>query len=438
MAVDVGNVCFLAFFLVLVILYGLFTEYATPAEVSRYAFFQDVHVMIFIGFGFLMTFLHKSGFTAVSHSYFVAVLTVLWAILVRCFFTVAFSEHAKWETLKLNVEHLITADFAAGAVLISFGAVLGRFSATQLLVMSILEVVVFCVNEAILVERFKISDIGGSMVIHTFGAYFGLCMSWAWTFSDTKHQQKDRSNNRSNKQSDTMAMIGTLFLFCFWPSFNGALAGTNSQDRAILNTYLSICSSCFVSFLVCSLTDEKNKFRMVEIQNSTIAGGVAVGTVADMLTAPCGAMLIGGVCGGVSVLGYYYVTPVLHSKFGVEDTCGIHNLHGMPGIIGAIVGMIVSALEQDGKYENGTLGEVFAGRFDEEGHLVRSASEQAAFQCAALFATLGMALPGGTATGVVMRILPDLDGFYHDGQEYEVPDTPVKSAHVAEQDVGEA
>ena len=79
MAVDVGNVCFLAFFLVLVILYGLFTEYATPAEVSRYAFFQDVHVMIFIGFGFLMTFLHKSGFTAVSHSYFVAVLTVLWA-----------------------------------------------------------------------------------------------------------------------------------------------------------------------------------------------------------------------------------------------------------------------------------------------------------------------------------------------------------------------
>merc|ERR1719383_834708 len=222
------------------------------------------------------------------------------------------------------------------------------------------------------------------MVIHTFGAYFGLCMSWAWTFSDTKHQQKDRSNNLSNKQSDTMAMIGTLFLFCFWPSFNGALAGTNSQDRAILNTYLSICSSCFVSFLVCSLTDEKNKFRMVEIQNSTIAGGVAVGTVADMLTAPCGAML-GGVCGGVSVLGYYYVTPVLHSKLGVEDTCGIHNLHGMPGIIGAIVGMIVSALEQDGKYENGTLGEVFAGRFDEEGHLVRSASEQAAFQCAGRF-----------------------------------------------------
>ena len=49
-----------------------------------------------------------------------------------------------------------------------------------------------------------------------------------------------------------------------------------------------------------------------------------------------------------------------------------------------------------------------------------------------------MALLGGTATGVVMRILPDLDGFYHDGQKYEVPDTPVKSAHVAEQDVGEA
>eukprot|EP00450_Noctiluca_scintillans_P013592 CAMPEP_0194491752 /NCGR_PEP_ID=MMETSP0253-20130528/10526_1 /TAXON_ID=2966 /ORGANISM="Noctiluca scintillans" /LENGTH=435 /DNA_ID=CAMNT_0039332525 /DNA_START=255 /DNA_END=1562 /DNA_ORIENTATION=+ len=435
MAFAVANVCFLAFFGVLVILYGLFTEYATPAEVSRYAFFQDVHVMIFIGFGFLMTFLHKSGFTAVSHSYLVAVLTVLWAMLVRGFFTIAFSEHAKWETLKLNLEHLVTADFAAGAVLISFGAVLGRFSATQLLVMSILEVVVYSVNEAILVERLKIADIGGSMVIHAFGAYFGLSVSWAWAVRDTKQQTKDRSNNRSNKQTDTMAMVGTLFLFCFWPSFNGVLAGTNSQDRAILNTYLSICSSCFVSFLVCSLTDDKSRFRMVEIQNSTIAGGVAIGTAADMLTTPCGAMLIGGVSGGLSVLGYYYVTPVLRSKLGVEDTCGIHNLHGIPGIIGAIVGMIVSAVEQDGEYKNDTLAEVFAGRFDEEGHLVRSASEQGSFQCAALFVTLGMAIAGGLATGVVMRILPDLDGFYHDAQEYEVPETPAK---VAEQEVGEA
>jgi len=70
MAVDVGNVCFLAFFLVLVILYGLFTEYATPAEVSRYAFFQDVHMIIFIGFGFLMTPLprRRGAHGAVGHT----------------------------------------------------------------------------------------------------------------------------------------------------------------------------------------------------------------------------------------------------------------------------------------------------------------------------------------------------------------------------------
>ena len=31
-----------------------------------YPQYQDVHVMIFIGFGFLMTFLYKYGFSAVS------------------------------------------------------------------------------------------------------------------------------------------------------------------------------------------------------------------------------------------------------------------------------------------------------------------------------------------------------------------------------------
>ena len=36
------------------------------AEIDHYyPLYQDVHVMMFIGFGFLMTFLHKYGFSAV-------------------------------------------------------------------------------------------------------------------------------------------------------------------------------------------------------------------------------------------------------------------------------------------------------------------------------------------------------------------------------------
>jgi ammonium transporter Rh len=40
--------------------------------------------------------------------------------------------------------------------------------------MATLEVFFYCMNEAIVVEIFKIYDIGGSIVIHAFGAFFGL------------------------------------------------------------------------------------------------------------------------------------------------------------------------------------------------------------------------------------------------------------------------
>jgi len=47
-------------------------------------------------------------------------------------------------------------------------------------------------------------------------------------------------------------MIGTLFLWVFWPSFNGALAGTASgaQHRAAINTTIAIAASCVSAFVI--------------------------------------------------------------------------------------------------------------------------------------------------------------------------------------------
>ena len=42
----------------------------------------------------------------------------------------------------------------------------------------------------------------------------------------------------------------------------------------------------------------------VHIQNATLAGGVAVGAVADMVIEPWGALLIGCCSGVISVLGF--------------------------------------------------------------------------------------------------------------------------------------
>ena len=44
--------------------------------------FQDVHVMIYVGFGFLMTFLKKYGYGAVGYNFFIAALITQWGTIV--------------------------------------------------------------------------------------------------------------------------------------------------------------------------------------------------------------------------------------------------------------------------------------------------------------------------------------------------------------------
>lgn len=51
--------------------------------VFNFAVFQDVHVMIYIGFGFLMTFLKRYGYSAVSINLLLAAFCAQWAIIVR-------------------------------------------------------------------------------------------------------------------------------------------------------------------------------------------------------------------------------------------------------------------------------------------------------------------------------------------------------------------
>jgi len=47
----------------------------------------------------------------------------------------------------------------------------------------------------------------------------------------------------ANYVSDIFAMIGTTFLWVYWPSFNSVLAEGSGGERAILNTFLSLAAA---------------------------------------------------------------------------------------------------------------------------------------------------------------------------------------------------
>ena len=52
---------------------------------------------------------------------------------------------------------MINADFSTATVLISFGAVLGKTSPVQLLIMTLLEITIFCANEHVVVTELGVS-----------------------------------------------------------------------------------------------------------------------------------------------------------------------------------------------------------------------------------------------------------------------------------------
>ncbi len=65
----------------------------------------------------------------------------------------------------------------------------------------------------------------------------------------------------------------------------------------------------------CFDSDLTTIFQFQEhLQNSTLAGGVAIGAVADKLASPFGAVLIGSAIGVVSVIGFRYIRVSIYCE----------------------------------------------------------------------------------------------------------------------------
>merc|ERR1719390_165984 len=129
---------------------------------------------------------------------------------------------------------------------------------------------------------------------------------------------------------------------------------------------------------------------MVDVQNATLAGGVAVGAISNMGIEPWGAVFTG---------------PALEEKIGLFDTCGVQNLHGYSGIIGGIASAVAVATLDDAKYA--ALGSSM------------DASEQAGKQIIALVVTLVVAVVTGLFTGAVLKLQCFSQGLFGEAHLFE-------------------
>ena len=86
--------------------------------------------------------------------------------------------------------------------------------------------------------------------------------------------------------------------------------------------------------------------------NATLAGGVAIGSNADLVATPAVALLIGALGGILSAVGFIKIGPFLLEKIGLHDTCGVNSLHGMPGIFAAIISMFVILTMKANQFPN--------------------------------------------------------------------------------------
>jgi len=191
----------------------------------------------------------------------------------------------------------------------------------------------------ILMKWLDILDVGGTIIIHMFGAYFGLAAAMV------VGKPADSRREKPSLTSDILSLIGTSFLWLYWPSFvAGSLKpGTLDAQRAAVNTVLALLGATVTTFGLSPVFTPGARLSPAHAQNSTLAGGVAIGAVANLPLGPFGAVALGSLAGALSVFGYSVVQPWLEfdSRLNLHDTCGIHNLHGMPSVLGGVASAIV-------------------------------------------------------------------------------------------------
>jgi ammonium transporter Rh len=298
-------------------------------QVQQYERAIHIMAMLLIGFGFLMVFVRKYGRSALTATF----LLVSVALPVYLSIGSLSMFEAKGE-----IELFILAEFSAASLLIAAGAILGRIKIYQYIILGLLFVPFYVLNELIVIGDYfhivgKVADTGGSIVIHAFGALFGIAAAISLT-----SKQDIEVPIQSDATTDKYSVLGSMVLWVFWPSFCAALVPVEAVPHTVVNVFLALCGSTLATYFASMWI--RGKVSIADIANAALAGGVAVGATCDFASHPQ-AMVIGLIAGMLSTVGFAILQAKQQKFHKIIDTCGVSNLHGIPGIFGGLVAIVV-------------------------------------------------------------------------------------------------
>ncbi len=307
-------------------------------EVQMYNRAIHIMAMLLIGFGFLMVFVRGYGLSALTATYLMVAVSIPGYFLIKSF---GWFGHAAG-----GIEGLILTQFAAASLLICAGAVLGRLKMWQYLIMGVLFLPPYMLNEWILLEGgWNLIDVGafvdtgGSIVIHAFGALFGLGVALSMSPLASREVPV-----KSDFTSDRFSLLGSMVLWVFWPSFCAALVSPEMIPSTVINVVMALTGSTLLTYFATLVL--RREIDPADIANATLAGGVAIGSTCDRVDMGT-AMAIGAVAGFVSTFGFAILQDRMQKFHKMVDTCGVSNLHGIPGLLGGFAALVlVSSIDQ--------------------------------------------------------------------------------------------
>jgi len=129
-----------------------------------------------------------------------------------------------------------------------------------------------------------------------------------------------------------------MILWLFWPSFCAALVPVEAIPASVVNVFLALSGSTIATYFFTVWL--RGKVSAADIANAALAGGVAIGATFDHAS-HLEATIIGLAAGAISTIGFAVLQDKQQKFHEIIDTCGVSNLHGIPGLFGGLVAIVV-------------------------------------------------------------------------------------------------